>query len=47
MHRTLSPGTHNMLEIAKILKTLILLGKQFSVGNYRLQTEGCALISKN
>ena len=34
-----------MLEIAKVLKTLIFLGKQFSIGNYSLQTEGCALIS--
>lgn len=47
MQRTLLLGIHNMLEITKVLKGLILLGQQFSTGNYNLQTGDCALISGN
>lgn len=43
MQRTLLLNVHNMLEISKVLKSLILLEEQFSSGSYSLQTEDCAL----
>lgn len=47
MPRTLLPTVHNMLEVAKVLKSLTLWEYQFSTGNYSLQAEDCVLISGN
>lgn len=47
MQRTLLLGIHNMLGVANVFKSIILLGYQSSTGNYSLQTDSCVFISGN